>query len=247
VLLLELQPFPDARWGTYRAIAECGGQVRKGEVGTHIVLWKPVPKTKANVDDEPGSYLLMRDYVVFNATQADGLPALDVEEREFTPVESAQQIVDGYVWVESSGNSGPRLAYGGSRASYSMWEDSVQMPVPEAFESDAAFYSTLFHELIHSSGHEKRLARLEPALFGTDPYAKEELVAEIGASFLTGIAGMEDAGGEQSAAYVANWLGRLRDDRKLVVQAAAAAQKAVDVVLGTTFADESEKEVVAKA
>jgi antirestriction protein ArdC len=112
------------------------------------------------------------------------------------------------------------------------------MPEQKQFDSDEAYYTTLFHELVHSTGSEKRLKRLEPALFGSDPYAREELVAEVGASFLSGIAGFESAGGDQSAAYLAGWLERIKNDPKLVVQAAAQAQKAADLILNITFQDE---------
>jgi antirestriction protein ArdC len=108
------------------------------------------------------------------------------------------------------------------------------MPELRAFESAEAYYGTLFHELVHSTGHESRLGRLEPALFGTDSYAREELVAEMGAAMLCGLAGLEPQH-EASASYIASWLRRLRDDRKLVIQAAAQAQKASDRIIGKTF------------
>lgn len=241
VLLLALEGYGDPRWGTFKAIKEAGGSVRKGEHGTHIILWKPVPKKREEngemVDD---SYLLLRGYTVFNAMQADGLPPLpEAEEREFTPIEAAQQIVDGYI-----NDPGPPVYYGANGAWYNLTKDIVELPNPENFYADEAFYSTIFHELIHSTGHESRLKRIEPALFGTDPYAREELVAEIGASFLCGVAELDDAGGEQSAAYIAGWLEALQNDRKLVVTAAAQAQKAADFILGTKFEEHAEQRQV---
>ena len=215
------------------------GGVRKGEKSTQIVLWKPVPKKDAG-EGEPGSYWLLRFYAVFNAKQADGLPELPVEEeREFTPIELAEKIVDGYVWERASGNTGPAVMYGYDRAAYSPSEDRVIMPEPEQFDDDEAYYTTLFHELVHSTGHEKRLKRIETTLFGSDPYAKEELVAEIGASFLAGAAEFEDAGGDQSAAYLSGWMKRIKEQPKLIVQAAAQAQKAADLILKTKFEEDS--------
>lgn len=242
VLLLAIENYADPRWGTYRAIDGLGGQVRKGQKGTQIVFWKRVSRRPKDDDDNGGSYWMLRHFTVFNASQADGLPELEVEEtREFTPIEEAQKIVDGYVWDPSGGNEniGPPVLGGYNAALYNPARDVIQMPAPEDFFLDESYYSTLFHEMIHSSGHEKRLKRIEPALFGTDPYAKEELVAEIGASFLGGVAGFETAGGDQSAAYVAGWLKPLQDDPKLIVTAAGQAQKAADLILGTTFDDES--------
>jgi antirestriction protein ArdC len=238
ILLLMLEGYDDCRWGTYRAVAAAGGQVRKGEKATSIILWKPVSKGEG---DNEQRYMLLRSYSVFNAKQADGLPELPVEEeREFTPIELAEQIVDRYVWKEEFGDApGPPVSYGHNRAAYSPIQDKVEMPDPEQFESDEAYYCTLFHELIHSTGSEKRLKRIEPALFGTDPYAKEELVAEIGASFLSGVAEFEEAGGEQSAAYISGWIKVLTDQPKIIIQAAAQAQRASDLILGTTFEDVS--------
>lgn len=109
------------------------------------------------------------------------------------------------------------------------------MPDRERFESEEAYFSTLFHELTHSTGHESRLKRstLAPQQgFGSDPYCREELVAEMGAAFLCGQAGIIEATIESTAAYIQGWLKRLKDDPTLVVQAAAQAQKAVDFILG---------------
>lgn len=248
VLLLMMEAYDDPRWGTYKAIGEAGGQVRKGEKATQIVLWKPVKKRDA--DGAESGYMLLREYSVFNAKQADGLPELPVEEeREFTPIEAADEIVRGYVWAEGSASGisghteisrinqavGPMVKHGYDRAAYSLTTDVVMMPDPHQFVSDEAYYTTLFHELVHSTGSESRLKRIEPALFGSDPYAKEELVAEIGASFLSGISGFESAGGDESAAYLSGWLSKIKEQPKLIVQAAAQAQKAADLVLGVTF------------
>lgn len=212
------------------------GGVRKGQKGTQIVLWKPVPAKKNSAGEtERDGYFFLTYYNVFNATQVQGVPELEKYEREFTPIEQAEQIVGNYIFEPGSGNDGPPVYYGSNSAFYVPSKDEVRMPDPEAFESDQAFYCTLFHELIHSTGHESRLRRIEPALFGSDPYAREELVAEIGASFLAGAAEFDDAGGDQSAAYVGHWLERIRDDKKFVTTAAAQAQKAADRILGVTF------------
>lgn len=247
VLLLMLEGYDDPRWGTYKAIQGAGGQVRKGEHHTQIVFWKRVER-KNPKEGEDRAYRMLRTYQVFNAKQVDGLPDLPVEvEREFTPIQEAERIVNGYVWTSGSKINGglavdrinqglgPMVKIGYDRAAYSLREDSIEMPRPQQFVSDEAYYTTLFHELVHSTGAEKRLKRIETALFGSDPYAREELVAEIGASFLGGIAGFESAVGDESAAYVSGWLEKIKQDPKLVVQAAAQAQKAADLILGTTF------------
>jgi len=214
------------------------GGVRKGEKGTQIVLWKPVRKTfeKENGETEQGGYMLLRFYTVFNAEQCDEIPELPATEpiSEFERNERAEQVWDGY-------KLRPGLGHGGNRAFYNPSRDAVTMPEREQFVGSDEYYQTLFHELIHSTGHESRLDRLEPATFGSDPYAKEELVAEVGASMLAGLCGMSTAAGDQSAAYIASWSSRFQQDPKLIVQAAAQAQKAADRILGTTFENEEHK------
>lgn len=246
VLLLGLAGYGDPRWGTYKAISTAGGQIRKGEKGTQIILWKPVRKWETN--EETGEqaregYLLLRQYTVFNAEQADGLPALDDDNVLVHPHEineRAEAVWDGFKYR-------PGLGHGGNRAFYNPARDAVTLPHEDQFEDSEEYYQTLFHELIHSTGHESRLKRLEPATFGSDPYAKEELVAEIGASMLAGLCGMSTAGGDQSAAYIASWSKRFKEDPKLIVQAAAQSQKAADLILGTTFENEEHQPLASAA
>ena len=142
----------------------------------------------------------------------------------------------------------PVIRHGLDRAFYSPAADSVGMPSPERFETPENYYNVLFHELTHSTGHESRLNRkgvsgvgVERAAFGSQSYSKEELVAEMGAAFLCGRAGIVERTIDNSAAYVASWLERLKDDARLVVLAAAQAQKAADFILGRQYgAEESE-------
>lgn len=243
IFLLLLAGYDDPRWGTFKAIKAAGGHVRKGEKGTRVILWKPVKKKERNDDGEQEEvqYLLLRDYVVFNAEQADGLPELEVAERDWDPNDRAQSVIDGYIEGE-----GPSLSYGGDRAVYSLLTDSVKLPVLEAFDDGNAYYSTAFHELVHSTGHESRLDRIVPAKFGSERYGKEELVAEMGAAMLNGLTGIEDPD-ENSAAYIASWLRTIQADPRLVIQAAAQAQKAADLIVGATFEPEPVEEQQAVA
>jgi hypothetical protein len=128
----------------------------------------------------------------------------------------------------------PAIEHEGGRACYSPSLDKITMPESKFFESGEAYYSTLFHELTHATGHLSRLNRKEISgviSFGSDPYSREELVAEMGAAFLSGFCEIENATINRSASYIQNWLERLKDDRKLVVQAAAQAQKSCDYIL----------------
>jgi antirestriction protein ArdC len=227
-------------WLTFKQAKTRGGTVRKGEKGTQVVLWKPVKRDeeKGARDDKPSSYLLLRYYTVFNADQCDGLKLPAVEEvPEHDPVEAADVIAEQY-----RSTVGPRVSHGGDRAYYSPNLDYVQMPVQGAFDTAESYYGVLFHELAHSTGHESRLKRDGIAAvspFGTESYAQEELVAEMAAAFLCGEAGIEP-NVPQHTAYIASWLRRLKDDRKLVVQAAGQAQRAADLIVGRSFKKEEE-------
>ena len=129
----------------------------------------------------------------------------------------------------------PSIRHSGDRAYYSLMSDQVTMPAKNLFVNDEAYYTTLFHELAHSTGHEKRLNRkelLEHDGFGGENYSKEELTAEFAAAFLSGITGIQPATINNSTAYIQGWLKSLKDDKKLLLTAANQAQKASDFILG---------------
>lgn len=223
-------------WGTYKAITDKGGQVRKGERSTVVVFWKTYPdKTEVDAKGNPKLRFVLRAFRVFNAEQADGLnlPAPEQTTAEHTPIQACEQIVAGYV-------NGPRITHGGDHACYSPQTDVLMMPVPESFTAPEEYYSTLFHELTHSTGHADRNARPDLvafAHFGDAHYSREELVAELGSAMLAGIAGISPAVIDNSAAYLASWIKVLKGDSKLVIQAAGQAQKAADRVQGITWQD----------
>lgn len=127
----------------------------------------------------------------------------------------------------------PEIEHNEPRAYYRPSDDKINMPKPEAFVSEQEYYSTLFHEMTHATGHASRLNRLsETAGFGSKDYSKEELVAEMGAAMLCGIAGIENKTIDNSASYINSWLKVLRSDKKLLVSAGGQAQKAADLILG---------------
>jgi antirestriction protein ArdC len=204
------------------------GGVRKGETATWVILWKRTEPSKKKLLEDPDAkpFMILKQFPVFNVAQCDGIAPLP-DAFDHDPIEAAVEIVRGYV------PNGPLIQNAAGGAWYRPSDDIVNCPSLDKFERVEAYYSTLYHELVHSTGHESRLDRLETTGFGSGPYAKEELVAEMGAAMLCGIAGIDNL--DQSAAYVKNWLGRLQDDPKLVVQAAAYAQKAADLILGVTF------------
>lgn len=230
--LLNCSPYSSAYWMTYRQAAERGGQVRRGEKSTAIVFWKwlncKVPPDENNYE-ATGRVPLLRYYNVFNLDQIDGITA-PVEEQPlntFSPIEQAELIIRDMPHR-------PDIHYGGDCACYSPTLDHIKLPNHEAFKSPEEFYSTVFHELTHASGHKSKLGRkgiLEPSYFGSHDYSQEELVAEFGASMLCGFAGIDQQTIENSAAYIQGWLKLLKGDKKLAIVAAGQAQSAADFIL----------------
>lgn len=238
-LLLQLEARSDPRWGTFKAWKEVGGSVRRGEKGTRIVFWKRVAK-KNPAEGEATHYALLRTYVVFNADQVDNAPPLPSEyraEHVFDPYDAAEAVIANYP-------DPPRIAVGGDAAYYLPSEDAVQLPDRELFAASARWYGVAFHELIHSAGAEKRCGGLKPATFGSDPYAREELVAEVGAAMLAATVDL-DISEDASAAYIDGWRSALSDDPRLIVSAAAEAQRRADHIRGVAFDEEAPKEEVA--
>lgn len=227
--------YSDPRWATFNGIREKGGMVRKGQHGTRITFWRRWQVDDKDNEGEKKTIMLIKDYTVFNVEQADFDPPLApvATLEDYEPVAEAEAIVAGY--------DGPEIQHGGDRAYYSPPRDLVGVPEMGAFESVESYYAALFHELTHSTGHEDRLDRLDKSTFGSEPYAKEELVAELGAAMLVGVTGIE-ANHEANASYIANWMKAIRDDKKLIVSAAAQAQKGADLICGTTFGEKEEDE-----
>jgi len=235
VFLLGSLGYMSPYWVTFKQAQNLGGHVNKGEKGTPVVFWKTYSKMETDPDSqktEKKSRFVLRYYSVFNIEQctlpAEEVPQEDPTTRAFDPIPKAQSI------VEAMPNA-PAITHQSQRACYSPLLDIVNMPKPESFDTPENYYSTLFHELTHSTGHESRLNRkgiTDPVRFGSHSYSKEELVAEMGAAFLSGHCGIEDRILDNSAAYINGWLGRLKNDPKLVVMAAAKAQKASDYILG---------------
>lgn len=219
---------------TFHQAKELGGTIRKGEKSSLVVFWK-VTVSKEYADNPracpPGERKwLLRYYRVFNVAQVDGLPPQvlpEIPDRGLSPIEACEALVDGMP-------QRPPIRESGQGAYYLPARDEVFMPPLRAFESAEAYHATLFHELTHATGHELRLDRPEAfaGRFGSEPYAKEELVAELGAAFLCARAGIAPATVENSAAYLANWLRKLREDKRLILTAAAAAQRAADFIAG---------------
>jgi antirestriction protein ArdC len=234
VFLLGMSRYANPYWLTFRQAKQLGGHVKKGERSTPVVFWKWLERERDNPDTgetETVSTPLLRYYRVFNVEQCEGIPAEKVptleNARDFRPIEEAERVVQEMP-------QRPIIQHEAAQAFYRPSADVVNMPAPKLFTGDEEYYSTLFHELTHATGHESRLKRLDTdklAAFGGKDYSQEELVAEMGSAFLCGHCGIEERIIDNSAAYIQGWLRRLRNDKSLVVFAAAQAQKAVDFIL----------------
>ena len=242
VLLLGLMNFASPWWMTFRQAQERGGGVRKGERGSLVMKFGRYDKAVKNGDgtEDKKTTLFLKSYRVFNATQIDGIefppvqsgPQLDASQR----IERAEQIV-------AQMPQPPTIHEGRStQACYRRTSDTIEMPAFARFDSPEDFHLTLFHELIHSTGHESRLARkgvTDSDGFGGKTYSQEELVAEMGAAFLGMEADIVHDQHEQSAAYLKCWLDALREKehRRWIVQAANQASRAADFILGRSTSE----------
>lgn len=241
VFLLGLRGYASPWWVTFKQARDLGGSVRKGEKGSRVVLWRWIEKEKA--DGTKDRFPLLRYYTVFNVEQCElpeGKVPVPVAEalEALEPVAAAEKIV-------AEMPNPPVVHHRGSQPCYRPKSDEVEVPEIERFESAEEYHSTLFHELGHATGHGSRLDRSEVTgaiCFGSDDYSNEELVAEMTAAFLCGRAGIEQATIANSAAYIDHWRRKISDDPKLVVTAAARAQKAADYILGETAKKEEEKD-----
>ena len=223
-------------WVTFHQALERGGSVRKGEHGRRIVFYKMMTKDKTNPDDKDEQFPYLTAYTVFRIDQCDGLKQkyhLDDDTRfDFTGDDNADRIANDYIARENIKFQTKE----GSHAYYRPSEDLVVLPLPEQFSDVSEYYSTLFHELTHSTGHPKRLNRInDTAAYGNQDYSREELVAEIGSASLMATLGIESKNSfTNSTAYIAGWLKALKSDRKMIVWASSRAESAVRMILNMT-------------
>lgn len=231
-------------WLTYRQAVQIGGHVKKGAKGQTVIFWKFMArKGGAQEGREDGEqdhkkqagYAMARAYTVFNATQCV-LPEAWAEKAQVGgPAMAPAQTIAACEQIVAEMPGRPHITHGGNAAFYQKGIDQVTMPEPSSFEAPELYYSILFHELTHSTGHAGRLNRatlVDAVRFGDTNYSKEELVAEMGAAFLCGVAGIENRTTDTSASYIHGWLKKLSHDPRLLVQAAAQAQRAADYILG---------------
>lgn len=224
-------------YATFKQWQQLGGHVRKGEKSEIIVFWKitPVEEMKDDGTKQTKQIPLLRYYNVFHISQVDGVkPLQDEALNDIEPIEKAEHVLLNY-WKREN-ISVEHLK--GDRAYYSPNNDLIHLPLFEQFRNANEYYSTAFHESVHSTMKETRCNRVENrkgklVAFGSEEYSKEELVAEIGSANLMNIVGVEtDKSFRNNAAYIQNWLSVLRNDVKFIVSASSKAEKAVNYILG---------------
>lgn len=219
-------------WLTFKQALELGGHVRKGETGELVVYANSITRTEAKDDgtEEEREIPFLKGYTVFNVEQCDGLPAHYYAKAGTPTLTDAQRIERADAFFAATGAD---IRHGGTRAYYAQSADYVQMPPFETFCDAESHAATLAHELTHWTKHEKRLARdFGRVKWGDEGYAREELVAELGAAFLCADLGITPEVREDHAAYIASWLKVLKDDKRFVFSAAGHAQRAVDFLHG---------------
>lgn len=227
----------DGEYATFKQWTELGGKVRKGEKSEIVVFWKMLNVEEIKDGKVENKLIPLLKYInVFHVSQIDGVEPREVKVIEHNPIEEAENIKKEYMNRESIVIK-EMLS---NEAFYSPVRDYIQVPCKEQYEDVLEFYSTLFHEMVHSTGHKDRLKRLDCSMkfasFGSEDYSKEELIAEIGSAFLMNHIGIESSKTfNNSTAYIKSWLRVLKNDNRFIVSASGKAEKAMKYILGTDY------------
>ena len=241
IWLLASQGYSSPYWVTWKQAKSIGGFVNKGEKGTPCVFWRLLKKEEVvNGATKKKKIPILKYFTVFNLEQCGGIsaPESNTKSADFNPIDRCEEIV-------ANMPNRPEIKYKGNRAYYKPLCDIVTISKPEFFSPREEYYSCLYHELAHSTGHKNRLNRRgvsDIVNFGSHERSKEELIAEFGAAFLCNVSGISNATIENSAAYIQNWLGYIKENKKNIVHAASAGQKAAEYILGNNYSDEDNEE-----
>jgi antirestriction protein ArdC len=209
-------------FGTYKQWGELGAQVRRGEKACQIFFFKPYTVRDRETEEEK-QIMLARSYSVFGHHQVDNAPDIKIDKRP---------EIEGHAECDRLiAECGVPITYGSDRAFYAPSTDRISLPAPEQFDSREAFYTTAFHEISHSTGHESRLNRNLKGRFGDPNYRFEELIAESSAAMICVAAGVIPEPRKETAQYLNNWMAGLSDDKTAIVRAFSHAQRAADFVL----------------
>lgn len=227
----------DGEYATFKQWQDLGGHIRKGEKSEIVVFWKMYPiKEKQDDGTETIKTIPLLKYInVFHISQVDGVEPLKQKViHDIESIDKAEKILNDYWNRENITIEHVK----GDKAFYSPMFDKIQLPLFEQFKQSEEYYSTAFHESIHSTMKTSRCNRQEDrkgkvVSFGSEEYSKEELVAEIGSAQLMNMVGIETTKSfRNSTAYIQSWLKVLRNDNKFIVSASSKAEKAVNYILG---------------
>lgn len=230
----------EGEYATIRQWNQLGGKIKKGSKAEIVVFWKlqNFQKEKENGEIEEKKVPLLRYYRVFHISSVDGvMPLPRPEPEEIFGIEAGEKVIRDY---ENREHILIQEEYT-DEAYYSPFRDQIVVPDKQQYKDIHEFYSTVFHEMVHSTGHKTRLHRdLSQNTFGSESYSKEELIAEIGSAMLMKTVGIDtEQSFRNSAAYIRGWLRHIQQDEKLVVSAAGKAEKAARYILGYSAEDES--------
>jgi antirestriction protein ArdC len=234
VFLLASQGFASRYWLTFNQANKLGGRIKRGEHSSLVTFWH-IGDERLDAEGKTTRPFLLRYYRVFNLCQTEGIAeklGLGEAPRPVASIEQCEAIV-------AAMPNAPRMEQSNA-AWYRPSTDTVGMPARGLFSSTEEYYSTLFHELTHSTGHASRIGREGIEIlntFGSESYSREELIAEMGAAMLCGVTGIAPATLQNSAAYLKTWIERLKSDSRLLISAASAAQKAADYIRGESAID----------
>jgi antirestriction protein ArdC len=219
-------------WLTFRQAMELGGHVRKGETGELIVFASRITRTETGDAGEETEREIpfLKGYTVFNAEQCEGLPAQYYAKAEPPALSPMQRLEAADRFFAATGAD---IRHGGTRAYYAIGPDYVQMPPFETFRDAESYAATLAHETVHWTRHPSRLDRdFGRIRHGDEGYAREELVAELGAAFLCADLAITPEVRDDHAAYIGSWITVLENDKRAIFSAAAHAQRAADYLHG---------------
>lgn len=232
LLLLTNEDYSSPYWLTFKQAQEKGGHIKKGEKGSMVTFWK-VTEKEIEEEGKAGKELkfLLRYYTVFNLDQCEGIKVPPPAE-PINPIQKCEDIITGF-------KTKPEMRINNrDKAFYLPSQDYISHPPMQTFKSSSGYYATLFHEMTHSTGHEKRLGRFNSKdynrPFASEEYSKEELIAESGCAFLSAEAGIDNSQLDNSAAYINSWLKALKNDKRLLISASSQAAKAARYILGQT-------------
>ena len=225
--------YDDPRWLTFKQAQQLGGHVRKGQKSTSIVFWKKIVRENPQDPEKVDSFPFMRFYAVFNVAQTEDCDLKPLEPASAAihdPVEEAERII-------AAMTDPPELRtydLANHPPCYEPATDIVRVPHMDRYDNIDDYYTTVFHELTHATGHSKRLNRFENSANrdSLHEYGIEELVAGMGSAMLTAIAGLDHAIIDNQASYIQHWRKTIRADKGIVVRAATRAQRAVDLIVG---------------